>query len=82
MDGTKYMKKLAGIKCFRGIDLHVVHEQGMVSSCRYNTNFDPVIRVPVQKLIIHKHLKEKIADHVLIVRIYIMVTQITLRCRI
>ena len=57
------MKKLAGFKSFRGIDLHVVHEQGMVSSGRYNTDFDPVIRVPVQELIIHKHLEETNADY-------------------
>ncbi|KAJ0854260.1 hypothetical protein HanRHA438_Chr14g0660671 [Helianthus annuus] len=39
------------------IYLHVVHEQRVVSSGRHDSNFDSVLRVPVQELIINKHLK-------------------------
>lgn len=38
------------------IFLHVVHEQGMVSSGRNYSDFDSVFGVPVQELIIHKYL--------------------------
>lgn len=37
--------------------LHVVHEQGMVCSGRDDPDFDFVLWVPVQELIIHKDLK-------------------------
>lgn len=43
--------KLFSIRC-----LHVVHEQGVVSSCRHNPNFDTVVWIPIQKLIVHKNL--------------------------
>lgn len=36
--------------------LHVVHEQGMISSSWDDTDFDSVFGVPIQKLIIHKYL--------------------------
>lgn len=39
--------------------VHVVHEQGMVSSGRNNSDFDSVFWVPIEKLIIHKDLKYK-----------------------
>lgn len=39
--------------------LHVVHEQRMVSSGRYNPNFDSILRIPIQKLIIDKDLQKK-----------------------
>lgn len=29
----------------------------MVGSCRNDTNFDPVLRVPIQELVIYKHLQ-------------------------
>lgn len=37
--------------------LHVMHKEGVVSSRRYNPNFDSVLWIPVKKLIIHKNLK-------------------------
>lgn len=37
--------------------LHVVHEQGMVGSGRDNPDFDSILWIPVQELIIDKDLK-------------------------
>lgn len=45
---------------FSGSDAHVVHEQGMVSPSRHNPNLDPVLRVPVQELVVHKHLVQRV----------------------
>lgn len=36
--------------------LHVVHKKRMVSSSRYNPDFDLVLWIPVEELIIHKYL--------------------------
>lgn len=41
---------------FRG--LHVVHEKGVVSTSGYDADFDAVLGVPVQELIVHEHLHE------------------------
>jgi hypothetical protein len=35
---------------------HVVHEERMVCSSRYDANFDAILWIPVQELIIDKHL--------------------------
>lgn len=47
------------VKAFWAFSLHVVHKEGVVSSCRYNPNFDLVFWIPVQKLVIHIYLKRK-----------------------
>jgi len=39
------------------IHLHVMHKQGMVSSGWDNPDFDSVLWVPVQELVIHEDLK-------------------------
>ena len=38
-------------------NLHIVHEQWVVGSGRNNPNFDAVVRIPIEKLIIHINLK-------------------------
>jgi len=43
-------------KLFFSFHLHVVHEQWMVSSGRDNPDFDSVLRVPVQELVIDEDL--------------------------
>ncbi|KAG6548769.1 hypothetical protein Mapa_009530 [Marchantia paleacea] len=44
----------------RGPDAHVVHEQRVVSAGGDNSDLDPVLRVPVQKLVVHEHLLERV----------------------
>ena len=40
------------------LHLHVVHEERVVRPGRDDTDFDPVLRVPVQELVVHKHLQK------------------------
>jgi hypothetical protein len=41
------------------LDLHVVHEEGVVRPGRDYANLDAVLRVPVQELVVHEHLQCK-----------------------
>lgn len=43
--------------CYHMFHLHVVHEQRMVCSGRNNSDFDSVLWIPVQELIINKDLQ-------------------------
>lgn len=40
-------------------DLHVMHKKRMISTGRYNPDFDAVLLIPIQKLVIDKNLKEE-----------------------
>lgn len=37
-------------------DLHVLHEQRVICPCRDDSDLDPVLWIPVEKLVIHIHL--------------------------
>uniref|UniRef100_A0A7C8ZKK5 Uncharacterized protein n=1 Tax=Opuntia streptacantha TaxID=393608 RepID=A0A7C8ZKK5_OPUST len=39
---------------------HVVHKQRMVSSSRYNPDFNSVLWIPIQELVVHKYLIQRI----------------------
>jgi len=61
MDGrekreTIATRTVANGKLFFSFHLHVVHEQWMVSSGRYNPDFDSVLCVPIQELVIDEDL--------------------------
>jgi hypothetical protein len=38
------------------INLHVLHEQRVICPCRDDSDLDPVLWIPVEKLVIHIHL--------------------------
>ena len=57
VEGTRETYTAEKVEVFSKFHLHVVHKQWMVSSCRDDANFDPVLWVPIQELIIHKHLQ-------------------------
>lgn len=37
---------------------HVVHEERMVGPCRDDSDFDAIAWIPVEELIVHKHLNK------------------------
>lgn len=39
---------------------HVVHEQGMVGPCTNDPNFNAMLWIPIQKLIVHVYLNSQI----------------------
>ena len=53
---TVELKSICSILISSIFHLHVVHEQGMIGSCRDNLNFDSMLGIPVEELVIHKYL--------------------------
>ena len=43
---------------------HVVHEEGVVGPRGNDAHFEPVLRVPVQELVVHVHLARERGDRV------------------